>query len=77
MQLVKTMKTTLNLPDDLVAQAMKDTGINEKTKLIQYALKEVVSTAARKRLAAMYGTGKGSTLAPRKRISEANARTRR
>jgi Arc/MetJ family transcription regulator len=61
------MKTTLNLSDDLMAQAMKDTGIKEKTKLIHFALNELVSQVARKRLAAMYGADKKASIAPRKR----------
>lgn len=62
------MKTTLNLSDDLVARAMEDTGIREKTKLIHFALTELVSRKARQRLAAFYGADKNAAIAPRRRI---------
>ena len=62
------MKTTLNLSDDLIAQAMQDTGIKEKTKLIHFALSELISRKARQRLATFYGADKNAAITPRRRI---------
>jgi Arc/MetJ family transcription regulator len=50
------MRTTLNLDDELVKQAREYTGIQEKTALIHAALRELIASYARKRLAALGGT---------------------
>jgi Arc/MetJ family transcription regulator len=39
------MRTTLDLPDDLVAEAMKATHIRTKTKVIITALEELIRKA--------------------------------
>ena len=39
------MRTTLDLPDDLVAEAMKATHIQTKTKVIITALEELIRKA--------------------------------
>ncbi len=36
------MRTTLDLPEDLVAEAMKSTGIKTKTKVIITALEQLI-----------------------------------
>jgi Arc/MetJ family transcription regulator len=36
------MRTTLDLPEDLVSEAMKATQINTKTKVIVTALEEII-----------------------------------
>jgi len=61
------MKITLNVSDELLAQAMKETGIKGKTELINHALKEIVAAASRKHLAAMFGSDKKASVAPRRR----------
>jgi Arc/MetJ family transcription regulator len=62
------MRTTLNLDDDLVREARKYTGIQEKTALIHEALRHVIAREAGKRLAALGGTMPAFEL-PRRRRS--------
>lgn len=50
------MKTTMNIQDDLIKQAMEATGIHEKTALVHLGLKELIQKAARERLIKMGGT---------------------
>jgi Arc/MetJ family transcription regulator len=49
-------RTTLNLDDELLRLAREYTGIQEKTALIHEALRELVSRAAARRLAALGGS---------------------
>ncbi len=60
------MKTTLILKDDLINEAMKETGIKEKTAVIHYGLQEILKAAARKRLIALGGKLKKVKQAPRR-----------
>lgn len=62
------MKTTINLSDELVEQAMKYTGIHEKTKLVNVALETLIRESSRKQLIRLFGSDKKATVAPRKRI---------
>lgn len=62
------MRTTINLDDDILAQAMKATGIKEKTKLIHMGLEEILRREAIKRLVAMRGKIKGIKAPPRRRF---------
>lgn len=62
------MRTTLNLDDDLVREARKYTGIEEKTALIHEALRHLIAREAGKRLAALGGTMPDFEL-PRRRRS--------
>ena len=50
------MRTTLNIDDELLAQAMRLTGIKEKTALVHAGLNALVSREASRRLAALGGT---------------------
>jgi len=59
------MRTTINLDDELVREARKYTGIEEKTALIHEAL---IAREAGKRLAALGGTMPDFEL-PRRRRS--------
>jgi Arc/MetJ family transcription regulator len=52
------MRTTLNLDDDLVRDAMKYTGIREKTALIHAGLRELIQRAVAERLIALGGSDK-------------------
>ena len=61
------MRTTLNLDDELVRQAREFTGIQEKTALIHAALRELISRAAARRLAALGGTMPNFQAGPRRR----------
>ncbi|HET9582232.1 MAG TPA: type II toxin-antitoxin system VapB family antitoxin [Gemmatimonadota bacterium] len=49
------MRTTLNLDEDLVKEAMAVTGAKGKTEVVNLGLKALVEAAARHRLAALAG----------------------
>ena len=61
------MRTTLNLDDELIAEASRLTGIDEKTALIHHSLKQVIAREAARRLAALGGTEKHLRPIPRRR----------
>ena len=63
------MKTSLNLQDDLLKQAMEATGLSEKTALIHLGLRELIQKAARERLIKLQGTQKNLTIPKRHRKS--------
>lgn len=63
------MRTTLNLDDDLIREARKYTGIEEKTALIHEALRHLIAREAGKRLAALGGTMPDFKLPRRRRSS--------
>jgi Arc/MetJ family transcription regulator len=63
------MRTTINLDDELVREARKYTGIEEKTALVHAGLRELVAKEAARRLAALGGTAPDFQL-PRRRRSE-------
>lgn len=50
------MRTTLNLDDELMAEAAELTGITEKTALVRTALESLVQREAARRLALLGGT---------------------
>ena len=62
------MRTTLNLDDELVATAMRYTGIKEKTALVHAALTLLVQREAARRLIALGGTMPNAKAAPRRRF---------
>ena len=62
------MRTTLNLDDDLVAEARRLSGIQEKTALVHAGLEALIARAAALRLAKLGGTQPGLEL-PRRRRS--------
>ncbi len=63
------MRTTLNLNQDLIAQAQEATGITEKTRLIHMGLELIVQRAAARRLAALGGSDPQAMAAPRRKVS--------
>lgn len=50
------MRTTLDIPKDLIQEAMKVTGAKTKSQLIKDALQEQIDRAKRKKLIALKGT---------------------
>ena len=50
------MRTTLNLDDELLAQAQQLTGISEKTQLVREALKALIERESARRLARLGGS---------------------
>jgi Arc/MetJ family transcription regulator len=61
------MRTTLNLRDDLVEEACRLTGIQEKTALVHRGLEALVEKAARERLIRLGGSDPGARLSRRRR----------
>lgn len=63
------MRTTLNLDDDLVREARRLSGIDEKTALVHEGLRALIAREAARRLAALGGTQKKLKPIPRRRAS--------
>lgn len=63
------MRTTLALDDDLIAEAQRLTGTNEKTALVRQALKALIERESARRLARLGGTQPGLAATPRRRSS--------
>lgn len=61
------MRTTVTLDDDLVAKAMKYTGITERSALLREALQSLISREAARRLIALGGSDPNAWAAPRRR----------
>ena len=61
------MKTTLNISDELLAQAMKLTRIKEKTALVNEALRVLIEKYARQRLIQLGGTDHKAKVPSRRR----------
>ncbi|HEY1499775.1 MAG TPA: type II toxin-antitoxin system VapB family antitoxin [Acidobacteriaceae bacterium] len=68
------MRTTVTLDDELVAKAGKYTGIEEKSALVNAALKALVEREAAHRLIALGGTMPGFKAPPRRRPATASRR---
>ena len=62
-----TMRTTLNLNDDLVAKATELTGVKEKTALVRLGLEALISLKSAERLARLGGTERKLHNIPRRR----------
>jgi Arc/MetJ family transcription regulator len=63
----KTMRTTVALDDELVADAQEYTGIKEKSRLLDEALKSLIQREAARRLALLGGSDPTAKAAPRRR----------
>jgi Arc/MetJ family transcription regulator len=50
------MRTTITLDDDLMEEAMKYSGITEKSKLVAHALSELIRHEVTERFLALEGT---------------------
>ncbi len=62
-----SMRTTLNLDDELLAKAEEYTGIHEKSVLVREALKVLIEVEASRRLAQLGGTMPDIQDIPRRR----------
>ena len=62
-----TMRTTVNLDDELLAKASSLTGFNERGVLLKEALKALVERETARRLAQLGGTELRLEVAPRRR----------
>jgi Arc/MetJ family transcription regulator len=61
------MRTTLNIDDELLAQAQALTGVSEKTALVRLALETLIQRETSRRLAALGGTEPGIKRVRRRR----------
>jgi len=61
------MRSTLNLDDELIEEARRLTGIQEKTALIRAALETLIAKEIGRRLAALGGTQPDFEAGPRRR----------
>ncbi len=65
------MRTTLNIDDDLLAQAARLTGVNEKTALVRLGLEALVARESARRLVRLLGSDKAARPSPRRpRVSK-------
>jgi Arc/MetJ family transcription regulator len=62
-----SMRTTMALDDDLVAEAQGLTGLKEKSTLIREALKALIERESARRLARLGGSEPDLEAAPRRR----------
>lgn len=61
------MKTTINIDEDLLMEAIKISNARTKTEAIEIGLKEIIATHKRKELAGFFGSEKNLTPPPRRR----------
>lgn len=65
------MRTTVALDDDLVLEAQRLTGINEKGALVRQALGALIERESARRLARLAGSEPGATAVPRRQTTPA------
>jgi Arc/MetJ family transcription regulator len=61
------MRTTLNIDDTLLAEAIRCTGENEKTAVVRKGLEALIEREAARRLAALGGSMPKLNVPPRRR----------
>ena len=61
------MRTTLNLSGELIEEARRLSGINEKTALVHAGLQALIAREKGRRLAALGGSQPGLEIPPRRR----------
>lgn len=74
---VNSMRTTVTLNDELVKGAQEYTGIEEKSALVNAALKALIEREAAHRLARLGGSVPGMKPIPRRRPAAVSTRQRR
>jgi Arc/MetJ family transcription regulator len=62
------MRTTLNLNDELLAEALRLTGLDEKTAVIHEGLRALIAREKARRLARLGGSEPQLTAVPRRRV---------
>lgn len=63
------MRTTLALDDELLSEAQRLTGTQEKSALVRKALQALIERESARRLAALGGSDPGAEHAPRRRVA--------
>ena len=61
------MRTTVTLSDELIANTQELTGITERTELLRAGLETLVRVESARRLAALGGSDRKESAAPRRR----------
>ena len=61
------MRTTVTIPDELLARATELTGITEKSALLRDGLETLIRVESARRLAGLGGSDSDATSAPRRR----------
>lgn len=61
------MRTTINLDDELVAEAQRLTGIRERTALVHEGLRLLIQRETARRLARLGASDPAANAAPRRR----------
>lgn len=61
------MRTTVNIPEQLLKRAIEETGIRQKTKLILSGLEALIEKKSRERLAHLFGSNSKAKAPRRKR----------
>ncbi|MDB5926406.1 MAG: antitoxin [Betaproteobacteria bacterium] len=61
------MRTTINLDEELLAQAQRVTGVNERTALIHAGLEALIARESARRLARLGGSDAKLRPVPRRR----------
>jgi Arc/MetJ family transcription regulator len=61
------MRTTLNIDDELLAEAARLTGTSEKTALVRRGLEALIARESARRLAALGGSERALRPIPRRR----------
>ncbi len=64
------MRTTINLDDELIAEAQRLTGVKERTALIHEGLRALIARESARRLARLGGSEPGLVRPPRRRVAE-------
>jgi Arc/MetJ family transcription regulator len=62
------VRTTLNIDDQLLGEASRLTGVDEKTSLVRMGLESLIRHEVARRLATMVGKDRRAAAAPRKRF---------
>jgi len=65
-----SMRTTVNLDDDLLATASKLSGLTDRATLLREALRALVERESARRLARLAGTDKTLRLVSRRRSNQ-------
>ena len=65
------MRTTLNINDDLLTEAMEMTGMKERTALIHEGLRALIERESARRLARLAGSERDLEDIPRRRVDPA------
>jgi len=68
MHIYMHMRTTLNLDDDLLEEALGLTGLDEKTAVIHEGLRALIAREKARRLARLGGTEPQLKAVPRRRV---------